>query len=475
MANNCLVGCISANSCAEPLHPDLFDILTPYIEITFIGVNGKLTVGNESAPGYKHKAIIKSFEYGMSDGHKADIEIIDEQGGVASAFLDEMLLSNIYNIKDLILTAKWGWINSNCFGSDITSIGQDTHNDFDPITLFPNNIEVQYGDGYIHYKVTCTDLGQGVFVSRQDNIIGSDDQPVTLKDAIRTFMAKHEPPMRVEFLRKNTDGTITEWEFENGKDWPKGKWPADNRNKIDTVRSWVRNYKTDNGRGIRITIDNQDKQGRTLILWEDQKKNEGCQASLGTFLVNAGNCSNALSFTPNINLIVAQAIYGRGGGQGPMGAAGVKKQDDPLFSGATGDKSVGGIERPVVGNEVAKNNYGPSETMEKISQSQEENAIANSLNAPNSFPVEAELKTMGLPYQEFVDLKRIVGQSISIVVLNPFSLHGSGDKDCPMWLAQPLCSSLSDKNWMIKGIAHSIRDGSYITTFKVFRATVGFR
>jgi hypothetical protein len=94
---------------------------------------------------------------------------------------------------------------------------------------------------------------------------------------------------------------------------------------------------------------------------------------------------------------------------------------------------------------------------------------ANSKN-PHIFPVEADLVIQGNP--DLVATQLIYKQWVSIIVVNPFHLTGGsnkGDGDCPDWTISPPCNEMmTNKGWFVRGVNHSIRDGSYTTTLKVY-------
>jgi hypothetical protein len=78
--------------------------------------------------------------------------------------------------------------------------------------------------------------------------------------------------------------------------------------------------------------------------------------------------------------------------------------------------------------------------------------------------IEAELRLVGDP--SMAD-HSIYAKFVSIIVINPYYITNSqGSCD---WLAKPVCHrTFTNKKWMIKGVNHSIREGSYVTTLKVF-------
>ena len=87
--------------------------------------------------------------------------------------------------------------------------------------------------------------------------------------------------------------------------------------------------------------------------------------------------------------------------------------------------------------------------------------------------IDAELRVQGNPDRKYVLAPELIGCHISIVVINPFSLYGSNDNNtnsCGDWVVLAKTSYnnvLSNRFWMIMGVNHQIKEGSYTTTFKV--------
>ncbi|MGL1636394.1 hypothetical protein ACSTJT_23245, partial [Vibrio parahaemolyticus] len=56
----------------------------------------------------------------------------------------------------------------------------------------------------------------------------------------------------------------------------------------------------------------------------------------------------------------------------------------------------------------------------------------------------------------------------SIVVINPFHIQDVGGEDCGEWLQAETCNAvLSNRQWLVLGTSHEIKEGSYTTTIKV--------
>ena len=61
-------------------------VIAPWVTATVSGSGSQITVGNNSAPSFKNKAVISSFQYGQSNGTGCTLDIIDEEGGAFDKF-----------------------------------------------------------------------------------------------------------------------------------------------------------------------------------------------------------------------------------------------------------------------------------------------------------------------------------------------------------------------------------------------------
>jgi len=472
-----LAGCAANFECEPVNFPVNGHVVGPWVVVRFASNDGMMiTVGNQSFPGSPHTAIVKSFEYGTSNGHKATIEIVDEEGGAFNKFVDKINKCIERTTADTILQCQWGWIKDFCRG------GPQVYPS--PIvTLLPLNIDVAFSSGIVKYTITAVDGMQTVFTAREDETVGTDSNPMPLKQAIQSFMNDREPRFITEFFRKNPDGSLSTWEFQPN---PSQAWKCDNQNKLACVQKWIEPFKTDGNKGIMPTIDNTANAGLllfgasgytpTVIFWEDLmpgcNESKACAHTLGTFIVNGGRFSNVISFNPNINWPAAFGKMSRGGNSGAA-VTGRTQAQVRRCNVQGGPTSTAGIQQSIAVTDQARNTFGEDAAAQQA-QGQNAHDRANSVNTEGLQPINAELKIQGNPYQSFVDLKLIVGTTCAIVVINPFRLVGGGTAGFCEWLAEPQCNEvLSNKSWMVKGVSHSIKEGSYVTTLNLFLATPG--
>lgn len=458
---NCLVGCAS-NFASGPLKQTVEgENLSPWIVVRFEGQTA-VTVGNKSAPANDNTAVIKSFEFGMSNGAGCEVEILDEQGGSFHTFVERLSKSITLASQDYKMEIQFGWTIKNCDGTfDVKS---------SPVlTFLPMHIEIDFAEGKIKFKIIGTDLIQVVFVSRENQTFGTDENPMPLKEAIKQLFSEDEPKIQAQFLRLESDGSLSEWDFDGDV---KGAWECDRQNKLSTAMSWISSFRTDRNKGIVPTWDCAASEP-TVIFWEDPGQECGALVSpdaiLGTWIVNGGKCSNVVSFTTKLNWMAAFSRMGTGGGMSPG-------------SGETTQKSKAcniiaknaGVQQTISIDKYAWNFYGPKNALKETDKSQNANNDANRSNSGSLEAIDAELRFQGDPSAELCSPKTILGKYCSIVVINPYHLLGISDAGCGNWLASPPCNEiLSNRRWQIQGVQHSIQEGSYTTTLKVKLAVPG--
>jgi hypothetical protein len=91
---------------------------------------------------------------------------------------------------------------------------------------------------------------------------------------------------------------------------------------------------------------------------------------------------------------------------------------------------------------------------------------------PPAAAVEAELLIQGNPYLDD-PLALCAGAECSIIVINPF-MFKKQSAGCSEWIADPPMNAfLSNKHWLIQGVSHEIKEGSFTTTLKVWLASPG--
>jgi hypothetical protein len=470
-----LSGCVSKfienNNLRQPLDGNT---VLPWVKVGFF-VNGEnntkkrgaeITVGNDSAKSLNNTAVIKSFEYGSSNGAQCTLEILDEQGSTFHLFINKIATDIAKISGTLSMMVQWGWVKQTCDGNPQFE-GENS-----PILQFiPTHMDVKYEGTKIRFFIVGQDIFQPIFASRSQIVIGDDElAPTEIKDAIGKLFSEREPKVpqnKIRYLRHDDKGELDrekEWEFD--KKTPTGTWHAENRNKLSAAMSWLEGYSTDAQKGFYPCWDAETQE---LLFLEDprtgetesEKKLPDSFPSLGTFVVGGGGASRVLSFTPKINWISSFATGGVGGGTGGTASAktvqkkGKDDQDDGLSQNI-----------PIADHQVGT--YGPKGVSEGVSDSVDKNTSINAFFSQNTqglIGLTAELKVQGVPNREFVIVYQAMMKRVSVVVIGPFRLGGTG---CGEFLADSTCNAvLSSKNWVCMAVHHSIREGSYVTTLEL--------
>ena len=460
---NCLSGCIENYQCRGIIEALDANSMAPFVKLFFCE-NGNqkpvITVGNKSSPMWNNTAAIKSFQMGSSDGVGFTVEIIDEFGGSFHLFVEKLNKCLKKSDKEMTMGATWGWTLTDCFGS-IYTISTT------PIYLIPIGLDVTFAEGKIKFTITGQDSMQHIFSARHDEIEGSDDNKISIKDAIKLLCENKSPRINARFIRKEKNGTETTFNFKyGGESGPKSVFAADGQNKLSAIYRWLENFTTDRDKGITARFNASFCGQPTIDFIEDILPScdeaSGCSDVLGTYMINGSAKSPVISFNPKINYITAFNNQSTGGNAGSSESGGGVKQKKECD---TQTEETGLIQNNAP-TKMGRDVYGPDKNLEKSMEAKAAYVKANSIL--NGQPIEAELVVQGDPSDQLVPPKLISGKKLSLVVINPYHLLGDGDNGCPDWLARPACNDiLSNKNWMIQGVDHSIREGSYVTTFKL--------
>lgn len=459
----CLSGCIENYSCGGVIETIDAASLAPFVKVFFCE-NGNdvpiITVGNNSSPQWGNTAIIKSFQMGVSDGMGFTVEIMDELGGSFHLFVEKLNKCMDKSDKEMTMGVTWGWIATNCDGT----IGVQSTT---PIYLIPLGLDINFSEGRIKFSITGIDSLQHVFSARHDETEGTDDNKVSVKDAIQMLCENKSPKIYARFIRKEKNGTETVYGFRyGGEKGPKSVYSADGQNKMSAIYRWLENFTTDRDKGItarfnasfcgRPTIDFIED----VLLGCDEASN--CSNVVGTYIINGSTKSPVISFNPKLNYAAAFGSQTTGGNAGSSESGGGVKQGKKCDV----QTEETGILQTNAPTKSGRDVYGPSKNVEKSMESKAAYVKANSILTGQ--PISAELVVQGSPRDEFVHPILIADKQLSLVVVNPYHLLGDGENGCGDWLARPACNDiLSNKNWRIQGVDHSIKEGSYVTTFKL--------
>lgn len=484
-SQSCLAGCVANYYCHPIQEPGpagrQAESFAPFVKLTIGDGNNEITVGNESYPTNPNTAIIKSFEVGWIDSPSMVIEVVDEAGGRFGMIVDSIhkCLANGFD-KATTLTVEWGWVIRTC-ENDMRMISSG------PVKTVNIQIEINYSEGKIKYKLTGQSFPEPIFEERrEDKNLGQEGKAMQLEDAIRQLCAM-PPAVNVEFCWREADG---KWKCGSHawrgfpKKGPRAIWQSDNMSKVPVITKWLEPFRVDDGskkgKGIIVLSDTQvpDK----IYITRDLTPEPGDSASqcssenlLGTFIVNGGKCSPVISFNPTFNWIKGTANFSSGGGtNGPGSSRSRFEEDEKTAQQEKTHGPGGGLQQQLTVTQQAWNSYGPKNAWLETMKSHQAHAKAGRLTEINVESITAELVILGDPRQQFTVGPQFWGKSVAIVAINPFHITQTGNKSCGDWLALPGCNEvLSNKQWQIQGINHSIKEGSYTTTLKLFLPASG--
>lgn len=476
---DCLAGCAGNYECGALNFPGpagmQAESFAPWVKVWMGDSNDEITVGNESFPSAGNYACIKSFEVGWVDTPEVSVEILDEAGGRMQYFVDSIRKNSKLPGKGTEMRFQWGWTTITCEKQSF------------PISsmMFKTQIleiQVNYSEGKIKYNIKGGAAEKILNVIREDSSRAEDDKPIQLEEAIKNLAAEC-PPITVKYCRRDSDGEI---KCEDGFNWmkfgkggPKATWQADNQNRVAVIAKWIEDFRVDNGteQGLGIIPVWEPKEHDVLVLLVDPSEAlascDGASSSLGTFIVNGGKCSPVIEFTPTFNWVTGMSNFNAGGDTSSPGTTKSNFHEQvkhPRQEGVHCETT--GLQQQNTITQQAWRAYGPRNAWRDAQRSIQAHAKAGRITEVGVIPIQATLKILGDPRAKFTEMAQ--GRSCSIVAINPFHLSGEKNNYCGDWLAAPPCNViLSNKNWIVHGINHSIKEGSYTTTLKLMLGTPG--
>jgi hypothetical protein len=478
--------CFSQFGCSCIKRPIDDYVLGPYVELDFTGQGGTtLKVGNKSNPP-KNTAVIKSFQYGQSDGVGAEVEVYDEEGGAFQRFVDKIARTPGEALTLYKARGRWGWIMQNCDGTTRQVLSR-----YHWFAIL--SVDINFAGKGIIFKLELQDLMEPLFETR----INKSYDDLTLKAAIQQMFRESNPPINdVRFLRfKNNGGglaticqtgnsesqdpgsievvesNLEELKFNGDAETRTARWQCNNQTPLAAAREWVSRYRSErDDKGVIVFYDNKTPQPRLIFLEDPLPKcftnDTQCNRSIGTYIVNGGRHSPVLSFDPKIKFNFSAAARAGASVSSESGRAEVQR-GQPCPNNRGGATPGAGSASMIQVTEDMNRLYGRNEAAREGNVSQAGNERAN-----KTFEnIEAELKIQGEPRLDDPFAIRI--RTVSIIVVNPFHL-AQGRDTCPDWLVRPPCNPiLSNKNWFMNGVSHEIKEGSYTTTIKLFLPAPG--
>jgi hypothetical protein len=483
------LGCIQKYESGCPLASvESGNVLAPWVSIDFVDQNNQgggaaVTVGNKSSSSTdpQHCAVIKSFEFGHSDGSAVRVTIHDTQGGSFSEFMKHLVKDWIC-LKDispgvLLMKVEYGWAKAFCSGPVVTKKSAS-------IFVLCDSVEANYSEGKFIFEITGKDIGHRMFEGGAEWQMGGEGyQGMHVLHAIKKFMCESMAPnvgsisFKSGHLSSDNGDELFEGDTADERKYgPKGKWDAKGMNKLEVVRRWLDGCPSINGLMWTPQYDSTVPTGE-IVFWEDAKPNCTSQGDgywnetcLGTYIVNGGPLSPVIEFNPKIKWGFA-SVTAVGGQMGDL------KNNSMETEGA---KNPGHecLPRDAVDGAGTVTKTDPSDTDKDrhggraVKEGAKNDAQSKKSISIQPGDISADLVIVGDPL--FCPPKNAMyTKNIAIVLINPFHITANGG-ECGEWLANPPCNEiLSNKAWIVTSVTHRIEAGVYTTTIGVKLSTPG--
>ena len=502
-----LCGVNNASKCKTVIEEP---VLTPYVSLTIVQdtpniirqafqfvvnyITGtrpqtEIGFGNGSYP-----AAITSFQYGLSTGCGAEIEITDEEGGEFAKVFDRLTREG--SASGNFAKLKFGWISGSCTDSGLSllnSINNYLGTSFRPgdktyispvINLMIQTVTAEFKSGVCKYKLHCIDLIRSLDGVKMPTVIGTPERPVTLKQAIIEVMKERN--VTVKFVRFNNATEYTDLVFAYGgsgivdpKEGPKQVWRGSDKPVLEVIKEWLRPEVAKAGitnKGIKIIYDPLDSSLVCVVDIPDYcvgSVNENF--NIGSYVVNGGNCSPVIEFKPDIQWIAASMAYATGGtvagnspstqaSKGPLDCLGNNRVSPHLYGRENNHMRVGpSLSITMNEGELA------GRLAKALGWSYSSTYLNNVANIVFGGGITAELVIQGDP--SYVSPFFLIGRTVSLIVMNPYSITGTNT--CDWKTTDKPNNVLTNNNWLIQGVTHTISSGVFRTTMKLSMLTPG--
>lgn len=481
--------CFAAGGCSPSVDPTKGAVYAPFVKLEFADVN-LITVGNKSTSGnLRDTCTITSFEFGLTPGEKgygADIEILDA-GGESYRKILKAVNKTIGKGKEEFsnVIMDWGWITVDTKGGapQLITARTTTGNVFGGIFT---DAETNFEGGNVKVKLKVRAPQANELSVSYTGTMGSEDNLMDLVTALQKLFTEYSQFEGVIYKTKDGNPTSGDGFFEGGGKGPRSAWPMQQSNAFTIARMWLSTVRTRLGKGIIILHDPTHK--NQIIIHEDPSDENCCDNSVGTFIINAGNCSPVISFNPTINW--PKGFIPGGGGVAGSSSTGqsnniLKSPDKVELAGTQSQYSVPQHDW----NHRVPEQHASAATAGGEAHQNTANAVGAATGA-GSIGFNAELKIIGDPHyctvlgpvkktenqepeQRSQKGEGLFGKFLSIIFLNPWYIASplNADKNMKIgatWIKESSCNTfLTSKKYMIQGVSHQISSGTYTTTFNL--------
>ena len=454
-----------------------YAVFTPMVELK---INGKaiLLEGNTSSPQTENRACITSFQYGTSTGTGGcgiKVEGIDTDGATYRAIVEALNkdMTKVHSEEqghgmgmERGCSVEFGWRMQDC-NNHKQRITNLTHGDPWPpanpraeINLVPMTLQTNFDGGAIKFILEATDGFIRSVENPHETAGGTDEAKKTLREAIKAEFEEKDPKFNEVMFNDRNGAPFKFSKIDGFEEGYVSTHQSEQESNVTCTRRWLNNTTTTEDKGFLI-IYNPQTAG--IVILEDPQSKECEDGSIATYVVNGGNQSAVISFTPSITW----PLGGHNGSGGQESAGSEDKHGvEVKAEEKDGLQDSGGQTSPGLdtGQDLWRNKEGQAE---RTKDTMRANALAEKPYTVQT-AISAEIKVFGNP--RFVNPVFLTGKWISIVVLEPryISADTVTGGSCE-WVSTSNCNTvLSNKKWLITGVDHQITSGSYVTTLKVF-------
>lgn len=519
-----------------------YQMISPFVEARFYKVrafnNAQLkqvrdtqqivfyvSTGNFLGSSEYKNAFIQSFSLSIEAAYGATMEIVDTSGNDFVGFYNSIFSNKCENIdlpagagKNVINFADTYVVAVNVGYVFVNSEGQKAV--YQPYVNSPSkklpgkpigpyinfllaNAEVTVEQNIWKYRLSLKAPDLKYANNTVNKRVGAPDQKIPFLKAAELMLDGDCPPKQANnkedarvVLVRPPQGVNGEWSYVSEKganlaenETKKGAYAGYNLPSLDAIRKNMDTFVTANSKGVFMCFPSGANDDALYLVEAEssfcvQKRGSISQCGfgnfLGTYVVNGGDLSPVIKFTPKINLagIPNKALGGQAAGGTTSKSVEVRDLCSP-FEQNDRQEAVDAKQKPGQAVAVAgaiANEAWNKEAPKNLPNLQAQAGVAAMSASNYSKPLlagalTAEMEIQGDP--RLVWSLNVIGSFVKIIFINPFApiqqitprLANPIETD---WLAKPeINSMISEGAYQVTGCDHEIRDGSWVTKLKL--------
>lgn len=376
--------------------------------------------------------------------------------------------------------------------------------------------EISYENGVFKVVLTFVDGFSFTEESKLDKIWGREDLKMSFKDAILAaakFNCNTRQSTSTQKVSRLSIRDNKAWEFlqnDGGKTGPFSVWNSWRQSLFPFLREISTYLLTKNRKGWWFGYDNGSCGSPSFLLLEDrnpnvcinEKGNLYTSGTIPTYIVNGGDCSPVIKFSPSFNAVPLENENNKNnkqtnapasvkanisiGGGGPNAldqqtnqifdcVGNINQKNGQIQTTATtqNNNASNGLLATVSSIAEQLNFRSPVNITKETAQAIYGQSIAEAADGGsiNIFaPVKATLEIHGDPFwANSLNLFRY--PFIRIIFLNPYCLETDDKGNCE-WLAKPRCNPKFSGVYKIQSARHAVNAGSYVTSLELYSITI---